>query len=124
MTLADVFLRYVFNSPIRGAYELVEAMLVVFVFHGMSTAFLQRRNIVIDLIDSFAHRFIVAALIRIADVLTVVDAGDVRLRHDHAGDAVLQLRRSQNGAASADLVVLGRRASSASPAPSCARSAR
>ena len=52
VTLADVFLRYVFNSPVRGAYELVEAMLVVFVFHGMSTAILQRRNIAIDLIDS------------------------------------------------------------------------
>ena len=49
-------MRYVFNSPIRGAYELVEAMMVVFVFNGMSTAFLQRRNIVIDLIDSIAHR--------------------------------------------------------------------
>jgi TRAP-type C4-dicarboxylate transport system permease small subunit len=71
VTLADVFLRYVFNSPIHGAYELVEAMLVVFVFHGMSTAFLQRRNIVIDLIDSFAHRYLIVALIRISDVLTI-----------------------------------------------------
>jgi TRAP-type C4-dicarboxylate transport system permease small subunit len=71
VTLADVFLRYVFNSPIRGAYELVEAMLVVFVFHGMSTAFLQRRNIVIDLIDSFAHRYLIVALTRISDMLTI-----------------------------------------------------
>jgi TRAP-type C4-dicarboxylate transport system permease small subunit len=71
VTLADVFLRYAFNSPIRGAYELVEAMMAIFVFHGMSTAFLQRRNIVIDLIDSFAHRSIVTALIRMSDVLTV-----------------------------------------------------
>ena len=46
-------LRYLFNNPIRGSYDLVEAMLVIFVFHGMSTAFLQRRNIVIDLIDYF-----------------------------------------------------------------------
>jgi len=72
VTLLDVFLRYVFNSPVRGSYELVEAMMVIFVFHGMSTAFLQRRNIVIDLIDSFAHRYIVTALIRISDLLTVV----------------------------------------------------
>ena len=48
-TLADVSLRYLFNSPIRGTYELVEAMMAVFVFNGMSTAFLQRRNIAIDL---------------------------------------------------------------------------
>jgi TRAP-type C4-dicarboxylate transport system permease small subunit len=72
VTLADVFLRYLFNSPIRGAYELVEAMLVVFVFHGMSTVFLQRRNIVIDLIDSVVPRAIVTALIRVSDALTVV----------------------------------------------------
>ena len=52
VTLVDVFMRYAFNNPIRGAYELVEAMMVVFVFNGMSTAFLQRRNIVIDLVDN------------------------------------------------------------------------
>jgi TRAP-type C4-dicarboxylate transport system permease small subunit len=72
VTVLDVFLRYAFNSPIRGSYDMVEAMLAVFVFHGMSTAFLQRRNIVIDVIDSFAHRYVVAALIRVSDVLTVL----------------------------------------------------
>jgi TRAP-type C4-dicarboxylate transport system permease small subunit len=75
VTIADVFLRYVFNSPIRGSYDLVETMMVVFVFHGMSTAFLQRRNIVIDLVDSIAHRHIVIALIRISDVLTILTIG-------------------------------------------------
>jgi TRAP-type transport system small permease protein len=72
VTLLDVFMRKVFNSPIRGSYDLVESMLVVFVFNGMSTAFLQRRNIVIDLVDSFAPRAVVAALIRVSDVLVVV----------------------------------------------------
>ena len=48
---------------------------MIFVFHGMSTAFLQRRNIAIDLIDTFAHRTIVAALIRLSDVLTIVTLG-------------------------------------------------
>jgi len=71
VTLIDVFMRYAFNNPIRGAYELVEAMMAVFVFNGMSTAFLQRRNIVIDLVDSFLQRSIVVALIRMSDVLTV-----------------------------------------------------
>jgi TRAP-type C4-dicarboxylate transport system permease small subunit len=72
VTLADVFMRYVFNNPIRGSYELVEAMLVIFVFNGMSTAFLQRRNICIDLIDTIAHRAIITVLIRISDLLTIV----------------------------------------------------
>jgi TRAP-type C4-dicarboxylate transport system permease small subunit len=72
VTLCDVFLRYLFNSPIPGSYDLVEVMLAVFVFHGMSTGFLQRRNIVIDLIDSFAHRAIVHVLMRISDLLTIL----------------------------------------------------
>jgi TRAP-type C4-dicarboxylate transport system permease small subunit len=75
VTICDVFLRYLFNSPIRGSYELVESTLIVFVFHGMSSAFLYRRNIVIDLIDSFAPPRVVALLIRVADVLAVVALG-------------------------------------------------
>jgi TRAP-type C4-dicarboxylate transport system permease small subunit len=71
VTLADVTLRYLFNSPVRGSYDLVESMLVVFVFHGMSSAFLYRRHIVIDLVDSFASPRFVTVLIRIADVLAV-----------------------------------------------------
>jgi TRAP-type C4-dicarboxylate transport system permease small subunit len=71
VTLVDVFMRYAFNNPIRGAYEMVEAMMIVFVFNGMSTGFLQRRNIVIDLVDSVLQRSIVVALIRMSDVLTV-----------------------------------------------------
>jgi TRAP-type transport system small permease protein len=71
-TVVDVFLRYAFNRPIRGSYELVEVTLLIFVFHGMPTAFLQRRNIVIDLIDSFASERVVAALIRFADCLSAI----------------------------------------------------
>ena len=45
--------------------------MVLFVFHGISTAFLQRRNIVIDLIDNFAGPRLVTVLIGVADLLTV-----------------------------------------------------
>ena len=71
VTLADVFLRYVFNHPIRGSYDLVESMMIVFVFNGMSTAFLQRRSIVIDLIDNFASRTAISLLIRLSDLLAI-----------------------------------------------------
>ena len=72
VTVADVSLRYLFNSPVRGSYELVESMLLVFVFNGMAAGFFQRRNIVIDLIDAAVGRRGTAVLIRIADVLSVV----------------------------------------------------
>jgi TRAP-type C4-dicarboxylate transport system permease small subunit len=72
VTITDVFMRYLFNSPVRGSYDLVEFMLVIFVFNGISSSFLQRRNIVIDLIDSFASPRLVAVLTRIADALALV----------------------------------------------------
>jgi TRAP-type C4-dicarboxylate transport system permease small subunit len=75
VTVLDVFLRYVLNRPIRGSYDFVEFMLVIFVFNGISTAFLQRRNIVIDLIDTFAGPRIIAALIRVTDLMSLATLG-------------------------------------------------
>jgi TRAP-type C4-dicarboxylate transport system permease small subunit len=71
VTVVDVFLRYLFNSPLRGSYELVESLLVIFVFHGMSASFLRRQNIAIDIIDSFLSARFVETLIRLADVMTI-----------------------------------------------------
>lgn len=71
VTVVDVFMRYLFNQPVRGSYDFVESTLVVVVFFGMATAFLHRRNIVIDLIDTFASERLIAILIRIADILSI-----------------------------------------------------
>lgn len=71
VTVADVILRYLFNWPIRGSYEFVEAMLIVFVFHGMAAAFFGRRNIVIDLIDPAVGVLGTKVLIRAADLLSL-----------------------------------------------------
>lgn len=70
-TVADVLLRYAFNRPIRGSYDLVESTLVVFVFHGIAAVFYSRQNIVIDLVDSVLGRRAVGVLIRLSDVLSI-----------------------------------------------------
>jgi len=72
VTVADVFLRYLFNSPVRGSYDLVESMLLVFVFNGLAAGFFLRRNVVIDLIDSAVGPRGTVVLVRIADLLSVV----------------------------------------------------
>ncbi len=72
VTVVDVLLRYLFNAPIRGSYDIVECMLLIFVFHGMAAAFFGRRNITIDIIDSFVAARSVTVLIRVADVLSIV----------------------------------------------------
>jgi TRAP-type C4-dicarboxylate transport system permease small subunit len=75
VTVLDVFMRYVFNRPIRASLDAVEVMLLVFVFNGMSAAFFGRRHIVIDLLDGvFGGRF-TGFLIRTADVLAVLCVG-------------------------------------------------
>ena len=71
VTVADVCLRYLLGRPIYGAYDIVESCLVVFVFHGMAAVFLNRRNIVIDLIDSVVGHRITTALIRFSDALSI-----------------------------------------------------
>ena len=72
VTVVDVFMRYLFNRPIRGSFDAVEGLLLIFVFNSMAATFFSRRNIVIDIIDSFIPRRSSAALIRIADVMSVL----------------------------------------------------
>jgi len=52
VVVADVALRYAFNTPVRGAYDVVSAGLLVMVFFGMGPVIHQGREIVIDLFDS------------------------------------------------------------------------
>lgn len=71
VTTADVILRYTLNRPIRGSYDIVESMLLVFVFHGIAAGFFARKNIVIDFVDLAAPPAVRAAMIKLSDVLTV-----------------------------------------------------
>ena len=65
VTVADVVLKYLFSRPIAGAYDLVESLLPVVIFHGLPATLLRRQNIAIDLIDHVAGprrtRWLIAA---------------------------------------------------------------
>jgi TRAP-type transport system small permease protein len=76
-TVADVTLRYSLNRPIPGTYDLVECMLVVFVFNGLAATFLQRRNIAIDIIDHFVGPRGITLLVRLTDVVSIAMLGIV-----------------------------------------------
>ena len=71
VTVVDVFMRYLFNRPVRGSFDAVEGLLLVFVFNSMAATFFGRRNVVIDLIDTFVPRRVAGRLIRVTDVLSV-----------------------------------------------------
>ena len=50
LTVADVFMRYVFNSPIRGSFELTEMMIPLMVFLGCAHTHDNGDHVVIDVI--------------------------------------------------------------------------
>ena len=70
--VVDVFMRYVFNAPITGVYDVVEISLVVVVFFSLGTAILGFHEIVIDLIDHMASQRIVKLLKRVAALLSAI----------------------------------------------------
>ncbi|MCY1666537.1 TRAP transporter small permease [Rhizobium sp. SL86] len=70
VTVADVFMRYVFNSPVRGSYELVEICLLISVFFALPQVIANSQEIVIDLIDGLMSPGAVNALKSIAAFAT------------------------------------------------------
>ena len=70
-TTADVILRYGFGRPIHGAYDMVECMLVLFVFHGIASVFFDRANITIDLVDHLVGLRAKLRLVRLADMVCI-----------------------------------------------------
>jgi len=53
LTTTDVVLRYVFNAPLRGAFELTELMLVVLIFSGLPLVSHNDKHVTMDVIDRF-----------------------------------------------------------------------
>jgi len=51
LTVVDVVARYVFNRPVRGAFEVTELMLVVLIFAGLPLVSFTDEHAVMDFID-------------------------------------------------------------------------
>ncbi len=51
LTSVDVVLRYAFNAPLPGAFELTELMLVVLIFSGLPLVSLSDKHVTTDLVD-------------------------------------------------------------------------
>lgn len=51
LTFVDVVLRYLFNRPIRGGFEITELMLLVLIFAGLPLVSHGDEHVTIDFID-------------------------------------------------------------------------
>ena len=66
LTFVDVVLRYVFNRPLRGGFEVTELMLLVLIFAGLPLVTHAGEHVSMDLIDRLlgarARDFLVRAV--------------------------------------------------------------
>ena len=56
LTFVDVFARYAFNHPLRGAFEMTEIMLVVSIFAGLPLVSRADEHVTMDFIDHLLGR--------------------------------------------------------------------
>ena len=75
LTFADVVLRYLFNRPIRGGFELTELALLVLIFAGLPLVSHADEHVTMDFIDRMLPRRL----------------GDAWMRFMHAACAALLL---------------------------------
>ena len=53
LTAVDVVMRYIFNSPIRGSFEIAEILVALLMFSGFPLVSLNNQHVSIDLLDHF-----------------------------------------------------------------------
>jgi len=98
VTVADVFLRNVFDKPIYGSVELVQTTLVYMIFLGIAETFARGGHVTVDIVDHlFGARVIAwlktfARLISLAFLATVLWTMWQRARDAYAfGDTTSDL---------------------------------
>src|SRR5918992_3564347 len=69
LTFVDVVARYVFNRPIRGAFELTELLLLVLIFAGLPLVSHADEHVTMDFIDRWLGPRGRRALSRIINVI-------------------------------------------------------
>ncbi len=71
LTCVDVVARYVFNSPVAGAYELTELLLATLIFLALPLTTLAGEHIEVELLDGMKSRLLKRFGTMIAAVCTI-----------------------------------------------------
>lgn len=96
----DVILRYFFNSPLRGGYEISGMLLGLLTMSALPLVTEERGHITVDLIDSFLHGAVRFAMQLIILIFQMVMIGFISWRIYAIG-----LREWQNGWVTVDLQI-------------------
>lgn len=62
LTFVDVVLRYLFNKPVRGAFEITELLMVVLIYAGLPLVSRNDMHVTTDLVDRYLSRPVKRAL--------------------------------------------------------------
>jgi TRAP-type C4-dicarboxylate transport system permease small subunit len=62
ITFVDVVLRYIFNAPLKGSFEITELMLVVLIFSALPLVSRREEHVVMDFLDRYLPPRIYLAL--------------------------------------------------------------
>jgi TRAP-type C4-dicarboxylate transport system permease small subunit len=70
LTVVDVISRYIFNWPLRGAFELTELMLLVLIFAGLPLVSHADEHVTMDFIDRMVGARTKTVVVRVVHLLT------------------------------------------------------
>jgi TRAP-type C4-dicarboxylate transport system permease small subunit len=62
LTFVDVVLRYIFNAPLKGSFEITELMLVLLIFAALPLVSRREEHVVMDFLDRYLPLGIYRAL--------------------------------------------------------------
>jgi TRAP-type C4-dicarboxylate transport system permease small subunit len=69
LTFVDVVARYVFNRPLRGAFEVTELLLLALIFAGLPLVTHAGEHVTMDLIDRLLGRAARGLMSRLVELL-------------------------------------------------------
>lgn len=72
ITAVDVLLRYVFNAPLRGGFEITELMLVGLIFSALPLVSRREEHVVMDMFDSYLPVGVYVALRALEHIVSAV----------------------------------------------------
>jgi TRAP-type C4-dicarboxylate transport system permease small subunit len=75
LTVVDVVARYVFNRPLRGAFEVTELLLLVLIFAGLPLVSLAGEHAVMDFVDRVLSRRARQTLVRAVEAVSAAFMG-------------------------------------------------
>ncbi len=71
LTAADVILRYIFNMPVPGSYELTEYMMTIVISFGLAYCALEKGHVRIDMVVEHFPKKVQAVLDSITSLVGV-----------------------------------------------------